>query len=432
MGLTGSSVYKLIPARFTLESLNSLFADYPRQDFRVRLWDGTVWGAAEHPRFTLILKHPAALRRIVHSPSELSLGEAYIFDELDVEGDLQAAFEVGDYLIAKGQQSPSSAPLLAKLLSFPEPKTAHDAAATLHGAVHSRERDRQAVRYHYDLPSEFYRLWLDKRMLYSCAYFERDEDDLDTAQRRKLDYICKKLRLSPGDKLLDIGCGWGGLLVEAASSYKVNALGITLSVRQAEVARERIQTAGLNDHCRVEISDYRDLEFQGQFDRIASIGMFEHVGRSHYSEYFSRAWELLKPGGVFLNSGISASATYKRVGPSFIDRYVFPDGDLVPLSAALVSAEACGFEIRDVESLREHYALTLDHWVRRLEERSEEAERIVGQTTYRIWRLYMAASAHAFRNGRLNLYHTVLVKPLNGRSCMPLTRADWYRDQTRG
>jgi cyclopropane-fatty-acyl-phospholipid synthase len=298
-------------------------------------------------------------------------------------------------------------------------------APELSGALHSKQRDRRAVTYHYD-SNDFYALWLDRRLVYSCGYFKSAGDDLDTAQEQKLDYICRKLRLRRGDRILDLGCGWGGLLQYAAAKYGVEAFGITLSVPQAELARERFREAGVSDQCRVEVSDYRDLDLSQQYDKLVSIGMFEHVGKSLLPEYFSRAWALLRPGGVFLNHGIAASATFVRKGPSFVDKYVFPDGELVPIHRTLRVAEACGFEVRDVESLREHYMFTLRHWVRRLEANSDEARKIAGDVIYRVWRLYMSGSAHAFQTGRLNLYQTLLSKPDHGESRLPLTREDWY------
>jgi len=198
-------------------------------------------------------------------------------------------------------------------------------------------------------------------------------------------------------------------------------------VPQAEVARERVREAGLEGRCRIEVADYRDIEPAPPYDKIVSVGMFEHVGEARLPEYFRRTRDLLRPGGVFLNHGIAASATYRRQGPSFVDRYVFPDGDLLPISTSLRAAESTGLEVRDVESLREHYALTLHHWMRRLEAHAEEARRTTDDITYRIWRLYMAGAAHSFRSGRLNLYQTLLAKPLHGRSGLPLTREDWYR-----
>jgi cyclopropane-fatty-acyl-phospholipid synthase len=212
----------------------------------------------------------------------------------------------------------------------------------------------------------------------------------------------------------------------AAARHGAQATGITLSKPQAELARERVRKSGLNDRCQVEVRDYRDLDPSQQYDKIVSVGMFEHVGEALLPEYFGRSWNLLQPGGVFLNQGIACSTSYHRRGPSFTDRYVFPNGELVPISTSLRAAELSGFEVRDVESLREHYALTLCHWVRRLEGNAEQARLITDETTYRIWRLYMAGSAHGFRSGRLNVYQTLFTKPLHGESGLPLTREDWY------
>jgi cyclopropane-fatty-acyl-phospholipid synthase len=264
-------------------------------------------------------------------------------------------------------------------------------------------------------------------MVYSCAYFTSAGEELDTAQERKLDYICRKLRLRGGERLLDVGCGWGGLVMHAALLHGVDATGITLSRPQAELANERIRQAGVSDRCRVEVRDYRDVGETGVYDKLVSVGMFEHVGKGRLSEYFRRAFSLLRPGGVFLNHGIACNPAFPPIpGPSFADHYVFPDGELVPIGATLDAAEANGFEVRDVESLREHYVLTLLHWVRRLEARRDEACRAAGETTYRLWRLYMAGAAHKFRTGRNNVYQALLVKTDRGASGLPLTRSDWY------
>jgi len=428
MGAWAKSLFREATSRISADFLDTLLAHYPRRDFQVRLPDGSVWGRDEHPRFTLVLKRTGILRAMFSSPSELTLGEAYIYDDFDIQGDIEAAFDLADYLLTHELSTRESVDLSARLAKLPEndrPRRERHLVEPS-GELHSQLRDQQVISYHYDLPTEFYALWLDQRMVYSCAYFSTPDEDLDSAQERKLDYICRKLRLRPGERLLDIGCGFAALIMHAVAHYGVQAVGITLSVRQAEVARQRLREAGLNDRCRVEVSDYRDIDHELQYDKIVSVGMFEHVGEAHLPEYFSRAWALLRPGGVFLNQGISYSATYRRRGPSFSDRYVFPDGDLVPISTSLRAAELSGFELRDVESLREHYALTLHHWVQRLEAHQAEARRITDDITYRIWRLYMAGSAHGFRTGRMNIYQVLLSKPLHGHG-LPLTRADWYQ-----
>ena len=420
------------PVRVSLSFLEDLLGDYHPRDFAVRLWDGTTWCAepGQPTCFTLVLKHPGALRTMFWPPTELSLAEAYIYDDFDIEGGIENVFRLADHLLTRRRSPVEGLRQARRFLSLPgdrgRPRTGRK-AASLRGARHSKARDRRAVTYHYDIPGEFYALWLDERMVYSCAYFARPDEDLDCAQERKLDYICSKLRLRPGERLLDIGCGWGGLIIHAARRYGVSALGITLSEPQAELANERIGRAGLGDSCRVEVRDYREVEGRDVYDKLASVGMFEHVGEARLPEYFLRAHRLLRPGGVFLNHGISSNPnTPVRRGPTFISRYVFPDGELVPIGTTLGAAEGRGFEVRDVESLREHYALTLGHWVRRLEARADEARRITDETTYRVWRLYMSGSAHGFRTGRLNVYQTLLLKPDRGESGLPLTRADWY------
>jgi cyclopropane-fatty-acyl-phospholipid synthase len=397
------------------------------QGFSVRLWDGTLIQPDGKSDFTLVIRKPDALRSLLETPNELTLGEAFIRSDLDVEGDFDAALAFAEQLIARGSDSSHKIAhhLLADVLppASEKPRTRDPQDDQ---ALHSRESDRAAIARHYDVSNEFYQLWLDRNMMYSCAYFESPDESLDIAQTRKLDYICRKLRIRPGDKLLDIGCGWGGLIMHAASQYGAYACGITLSARQAELASERIASAGLSDRCAVRLCDYRDAEGEEEYDKISSIGMVEHVGESMLGTYFRQAWRLLRPGGVFLNSGIAASATYSRKGPSFMDTYVFPDGELVPLNRMLRESEECGFEIQDVESLREHYALTLDRWVRGLELNAAEAKNTTDEITYRIWKLYMIASTRAFRSGRINIYHTLLQKPDRSKQEAPLTRQDWY------
>ena len=349
-----------------------------------------------------------------------------------MEGDLEAAMPVANYLVGRNWPAITKLRIGKDLLRLPRLdrlRRKDVQPAKLSGQLHSMERDRQAVAYHYDVSNDFYALWLDEQMVYSCAYFATADEGLETAQARKLDYLCRKLRLRPDERLLDIGCGWGGLVIHAARKYGVDALGITLSKKQAELANERIERAGLQKRCRVEVSDYRDLKETGAFEKIVSVGMFEHVGESQLPLYFQHVWQLLRPGGTFLNHGIANRPIDPNPkGSTFQNRYVFPDGELVPINVTLRCAEEAGFEVRDVESLREHYVLTLRHWARRLELHREEALRVVNEPTYRVWRLLLPGSAYGFAAGLLNVFQAVLLKPEEGRSGLPLTRADWYRE----
>ena len=417
--------------RWTLGMLNELFGDNGGQKVGVRLWDGTPWPDALPRPATIVLNRPGALRRMFLPGTEVGLAEAYLYDDFDVEGDIKAVFGLADSLAQKALGGIRRLGMARDLLRLPagDRRTmGRRGPAILRDKRHSIQRDRQAVRYHYDVSNDFYALWLDQRMAYSCAYFAMADDDLDTAQVRKLDTICRKLRLHPGQRLLDVGCGWGGLVMHAALHFGVDATGITLSQPQADLANARIAAAGLSDRCRVLAQDYREMDEPDGYDALVSVGMFEHVGAALLPPYFRLAWRLLKPGGVFLNHGIANTMADRPVrGPSFSDTYVFPDGELVPISATLRAAEGAGFEVRDVESLREHYALTLRHWVRRLEAHHEQALQCVDEPTYRVWRLFMSGSAYGFSVGRLNVYQALLVRPdERGQSGLPLTRADWY------
>ncbi len=420
--------------RLTVRLLEGLFQGEAVERIGVRLWDGMRWPDAGARRATLVLRHPGALRAMFLPGNELGLAEAYLYDDFDVEGDIEAVFALADALVeATGgwRRKLWAGRELLRLPAGEREKRGRRGRARLSGQRHSIERDRQAVTYHYDVANDFYALYLDRRMVYSCAYFRSADDDLDMAQERKLDYICRKLRLRTGQRLLDLGCGWGGLVMHAAAHYGIDATGITLSRPQADLANERIAAAGLAERCRVRVQDYREVEQWESYDVLASVGMFEHVGAALLPGYFERAHRLLRPGGVFLNHGIANRVgSGRQKGPSFSDTYVFPDGELVPINVTLRAAEEVGFEVRDVESLREHYALTLRHWVQRLEAHHDEALRHVDEPTYRVWRLFMAGSAHGFAVGRLNVYQTLLVKPdACGRSGLPLERSDWYNAQ---
>jgi len=396
-----------------------------------RMWDGGAWPDERTRPATVVLRHPGSMREMFLPGSELGLAEAFLKDDFDIEGDMESAFELYEVLSRNGLGwggKLKSMSMLRRLPCPPGSKNCDNRRARLRGFRHSAARDAQAIKYHYDVSNDFYSLWLDGRMVYSCAYFDSEDEQLDAAQERKLDYVCRKLRLRPGQRLLDIGCGWGGLVMYAAERYGVDATGITISSAQAELATMRIEQAGLENSCRVKVMDYREVDEGRPFDALVSIGMFEHVGAAVLPAYFQKAHRLLKDGGVFLNHGIARRATdtqAKALG--FIDIYVFPDGELVPINVTLDAAESAGFEVRDVESLREHYTLTLRRWVKRLEEREEEAVRLTDEKTFRVWRLYMSGSAHWFRTGRNNVYQSLLVKPMPcGGVCLPLTRADWY------
>jgi cyclopropane-fatty-acyl-phospholipid synthase len=299
--------------------------------------------------------------------------------------------------------------------------------------MHSRSRDRDSIAYHYDQPMEFYRPWLGSTLVYSCAYFHHDTDSLDTAQVQKLDHICRKLRLRPGQRFLDIGCGWGSLILHAAAEYGVDAQGITLSQVQKQVAGQRIAERSLHASCSARLQDYRDLDASLEtWDRIASVGMSEHVGLKNLHAYFSIAYRRLRPGGVLLNHAIARSAqSAPRGNDSFIAKYVFPDGALTTLTETIQAAESAGFEVRDVENLREHYARTLRCWVRGLRASESSVRRHVPEETYRIWLLYMAGCSAAFRRGDIGVYQVLLSRPDRGHSGLPLTRADWYADTAR-
>jgi cyclopropane-fatty-acyl-phospholipid synthase len=418
--------------QITTHLLEELFGDHISYKIGFRLWNGQCWPDEGPHTATIVLKHPGSLRSMLLPGTELGLGEAYIYDDFDIEGDAVSVFSLAEALSKSATGLKLRLRLGRELVRLPS-RDSHRASqrrpAELTGDLHSVERDRQAIAYHYDISNDFYALWLDRNLVYSCAYFKSPDDGLDAAQEQKLDYICRKLRLRPGDHLLDVGCGWGGLIIYAAKHYGAITTGITLSKPQAEYAAERIKETGLSDQCSVGVRDYREVDEMEKFDALVSVGMFEHVGSANLAVYFSQAFQLLRPGGVFLNHGIASRATDKpQRGPTFSDSYVFPDGELVPINLTLRAAEGVGFEARDMESLREHYALTLRHWVHRLETRKEQALKFVDEPTYRIWRLFMSGSVYGFTTGSLNLYQTLLVKPgEHGQSHLPLTRADWYQ-----
>lgn len=422
------------------------FGPPQERPFSIRYWDGSSERAATTAAstFTLVIRRPGALRGMLLPPSQLALGEAFLRGDIDLEGDLEAAAPIARVVADRLSSPRRLTRLIRLLLRLPRSQRTGAAAGPRHRIRlwqrrHGQRRDAAAIRHHYDVGNEFYQLWLDSQTVYSCAYFPPGVADLETAQVAKLDYICLKLRLRPGERLLDIGCGWGALIRHAVRRYGVEAVGITLSPEQAQLAARRIAEDGLGDRCRVELLDYRALPDRPAFDKIASVGMAEHVGRARLPGYFATAFRVLRPGGLFLNHGIIdlEAARHRSVHTRlrqwvwregrFLQRYVFPDGELTPLARMVGSAERAGFESRDVESLREHYVLTLRHWVRRLEARKREAVALVGEARFRVWRLYLAASAHAFATGRIGVVQLLLSKPPVGAAGVtPLTRHDLY------
>jgi cyclopropane-fatty-acyl-phospholipid synthase len=440
MNLPSSSFLNDQAKQRSWDLLRALLDGRAGKPFAVRFWDGQEIPSHPDakPAFTFILTHPGALRRMLLPPGELSLAEAYLRGDFDIQGDIFAALDLGAAL--EGYRLRDWLSLARQVLALPstQPPRPHLVGrkpARLRGRPHSLERDQQAIRYHYDVGNDFYALFLGKWMTYSCAYFEEPDWDLDRAQEAKLDLICRKLRLKPGERLLDVGCGWGGLVIYAAKHYGVQATGITLSPPQVEYARRWAEREGVADRVEILQRDYRQLDPNQPFDKIASVGMFEHVGRPQMGAYFENLLRVLRPGGLLLNHAIAA---LHRREPSrlerillqkgqFVQRYVFPDGELVPISEALHHAEHGGFEVRDVESLREHYALTLRHWVRNLERNHEHAVTLKDERTYRTWRLYMAASAKGFERGSISVFQSLLVRADQGKSGLPLTRQHLYQ-----
>jgi cyclopropane-fatty-acyl-phospholipid synthase len=422
--------------------LSRLFRRLPLS-LTLRLWNDVTLrvgaedtGTRESP-FALVFRNPEVVCAAVLGRDPLRLAEAYFRGDLDIEGDFFAALALKDHLqalqMSVGEQIGAAASAMRLRALNADRREGRIQWTPSHGQAvraHSKAENRDAIHFHYDVSNEFYALWLDRAMVYSCAYFESPGVGLDAAQEAKLDHICRKLSLKPGDNFLDIGCGWGALVIHAARHYGVRAHGVTLSPQQLKVAEERIAEAGLEGSISVELRDYRDLQGESVYDKIASVGMFEHVGLKNLPLYFSTVHRLLKPHGLFLNHGIThdSEGWQKSLSTEFINRYVFPDGQLDNISNIQHVMERARFEIADVEALRPHYALTLRHWVARLERNHTRALQYVNEATYRVWRLYMAACALEFEAGHIGIYQVLAGKRARGNLPVPLTRRYLYQD----
>ncbi|MEU3228176.1 class I SAM-dependent methyltransferase [Streptomyces sp. NPDC006976] len=419
---------------------------------RLRAWDGSEAGPSAGP--VLVVRDRRALHRMAWKPGELGLARAWVAGEIDIEGDLyEGLARISGLVWDRGESETQRPALLRTLTALRDPRNLRLAADVLalagpalppappreeavshRGPLHSLRRDRHAISHHYDVGNDFYSLVLGPSMVYSCAYWENPESTLEDAQHAKLDLICRKLGLKPGQRLLDVGCGWGSMVLHAVQHYGVEAVGVTISEEQAALARKRLAEAGCTDRAEIRVQDYREID-DGPFDAISSIGMAEHVGSLQYLAYARILHGLLKPGGRLLNHQIARRPLQNEDAyeiDEFIDRYVFPDGELAPVATAAALLEDAGFEVRDVEALREHYALTLRAWVTNLEHHWPEATRLTTPGRARVWRLYMAASALAFEQNNIGVNQILAVRTTTaGNAKMPPTRGQWLYGTTQ-
>lgn len=412
---------------------------------RIRAWDGSQAGPPGAP--TLVVRNRRAVRRLLFKPGELGLARAWVAGDLEIEGDLYAALDLLAGLVwERGEDARSLAQALrdpevraavrglVRLGGLPLPPAPPPEEVRRPGHLHTKRTDKRAISHHYDVGNDFYEIVLGPSMVYSCAYWPAPDSTLETAQSDKLDLVCRKLGLKPGMRLLDVGCGWGSMAMHAAREYGVSVVGITLSQEQAAYARKRVADEGLTDKVEIRVQDYRDVG-DGPYDAISSIGMAEHVGAERYLEYADVLHRLLKPGGRLLNHQIARRPQREESSyevDDFIDAYVFPDGELQPVGATVAQLERAGFEVRDVESIREHYALTLRRWVANLEADWARAVKLSGFGRARVWRLYMAASALAFERNRIGVNQVLAVRtPDSGDSGVALRARKWSEPESR-
>ncbi|GAA3724121.1 cyclopropane-fatty-acyl-phospholipid synthase family protein [Streptomyces tremellae] len=407
---------------------------------RIRAWDGSTAGPAQGP--TVVIRNRRALRRVMWKPGELGLARAWVAGDIDVEGDLYEVLDrLSSYIWERTDAQRHGLSVLDPRLRaaakaflrlagpLPPPPPPPEEVRGRSGTTHTKRRDKQAISHHYDVGNDFYEMVLGPSMVYSCAYWDDAPGfTLEEAQRDKLDLVCRKLGLAEGDRLLDVGCGWGSMALHAAREYGARVTGVTLSREQALYARKRVADAGLTDRVDIRVQDYRDVK-DGPYDAISSIGMAEHVGSVRFREYADDLYALLRPGGRLLNHQIARRPLAHDEAyeiDAFIDAYVFPDGELAPVGRTLATLEEAGFEARDVQSIREHYALTLRRWVANLEARWKDAVRVTSPGRARVWRLYMAASALSFERNKIGVNQILAVKtPETGASGLPGRTLNW-------
>ncbi|MDA0180582.1 cyclopropane-fatty-acyl-phospholipid synthase family protein [Solirubrobacter phytolaccae] len=400
----------------------------PALPVTLRFWDGSV---LEGGAPVVEVRGPEAIAYVLRSPNQIGLARAWVTGAVDVPDDrdleailsLRGSFRIDLSKLDIARLGAAAVRIAGPALLRRAPVPAIEAPRA--GRLHSLTRDKAAIQHHYDVSNRFYELVLGPSMVYSCAYFAYPGESLEAAQARKLDRICRKLRLAPGERLLDIGCGWGSLLIHAAREYGVHGVGVTLSEAQAALARERVAKAGLSDRIEIRVQDYREIT-DGPFDKVSSVGMYEHVGRGELEHYTAAVHELLAPGGLFLNHGIARLHSDPPAADTFIYRYVFPDGELSPVTDVMTAMEGSGFEVRDVESLREHYPLTLRRWVANLAANRDAATAEVGEQRARVWRLYMLGSALGFEEGDVTVYQVLSARD-GAPHGLPLQRVEALR-----
>ena len=391
----------------------------------VQLWDGSLFRCSEDVQCEMHIHHPGVLRDLILRRDLIKMAEAFIAGHIDVIGDFEVLFELETHLKNLKPDCRLCLKLIYDALRLPSLNKCNY-ESRVKAVQRQQKNSRKTISHHYDVGNEFYRLWLGRNMVYSCAYFRNIEQSLDEAQSDKLDYLCRKLRLQPKQTLLDIGCGWGDLALWAAQYYGVTVHGITLSKEQHALAIRRVKQAKLEDCITIELRDYRDLPDDSVYDRVVSVGMFEHIGVNNFPQYFGKIKQILKPGGLFLNHGITSKDGWHNTPLThFMNQYIFPDGELARISNVNDAMENAGFEIVDVESLRRHYALTLRHWVKALEANMKRATELTSIETFRLWRLYMSGCAYYFDEGSINV-HQVLAGHQHDNLPHPLRRDDLY------